>query len=162
MTETNTDQTLTGKFVEHVLAITFPSLPAKAIEVAKEVTLDGLAVMLAGATEPLGVGRISIEYVKAMGGVLSAQDLRNCEARIVPATEYNWRGRTLQLAGGLTAAPTMMRVLDQMASVQYGAKPDAAWYVAFARAMKTAPFGVTRRPRKLMSHSKSASRFPRC
>ena len=33
----------------------------------KQVTLDGLAVMLAGATEPLGVGRISIEYVKSDG-----------------------------------------------------------------------------------------------
>ena len=62
--------------------------------------------------------------VKAMGGVLSAQDLRDCQARILPATEYRWRGRTLQLTGGLTAAPTMMRVLDQMASVRYGAAPD--------------------------------------
>jgi len=76
--------------------------------------------------------------VKAMGGVLSAQDLRDCQARILPAAEYTWRGRTLQLAGGLTAAPTMMRVLDQMASVSYGATPDAAWFVAFARAMKSA------------------------
>jgi gamma-glutamyltranspeptidase/glutathione hydrolase len=76
--------------------------------------------------------------VKAMGGVLSAQDLRDCQARILPATEYGWRGRTLQLAGGLTAAPTMMRVLDQMAAVPHGAAPDPAWFVAFARAMKTA------------------------
>src|SRR5262249_29728555 len=52
--------------------------------------------------------------VKAMGGVVSAQDLRDCQARILPATEYAWRGKTLQLTGGLTAAPTMMRVLDQM------------------------------------------------
>ena len=76
--------------------------------------------------------------VKALGGVLSAEDLRTCQARILPATEYQWRGRTLQLTGGLTAAPTMMRVLDQMASVPYGPKPDAAWFVAFARAMKKA------------------------
>ena len=39
---------------------------------AKHVALDGLAVMLAGATEPLGVGRISIEYVKTMGGAPQA------------------------------------------------------------------------------------------
>jgi gamma-glutamyltranspeptidase / glutathione hydrolase len=76
--------------------------------------------------------------VKAMGGVLSIEDLRGCQARVLPATEYRWRGRTLQLAGGLTAAPTMMRVLDQMAEVSYGASPDAAWFVAFARAMKAA------------------------
>jgi gamma-glutamyltranspeptidase / glutathione hydrolase len=76
--------------------------------------------------------------MKSLGGVLSAQDLRDCQARILPATEYNWRGRTLQLAGGLTAAPTMMRVLDQMARVHYGTAPDADWYVKLARAMKTA------------------------
>jgi gamma-glutamyltranspeptidase/glutathione hydrolase len=76
--------------------------------------------------------------VKALGGILSAEDLRGCQARILPATEYRWRGRTLQMAGGLTAAPTMARVLDQMASVTYGSEPDPAWYVAFARAMKTA------------------------
>src|SRR4029079_5506754 len=40
--------------------------------VAKAVTLDGLAVMLAGATEPLGVGRISIDYVKMLGGAEQA------------------------------------------------------------------------------------------
>ena len=32
----------------------------------------------------------------------------------------------------------MMRVLDQMKSVPYGKAPDAAWYTAFSRAMKTA------------------------
>ncbi len=76
--------------------------------------------------------------VKAMGGVLSAEDLRHCQARILPATEYIWRNRTVQMAGGLTAAPTMARVLDQMASAKFGPKPDAAWFAAFARAMKTA------------------------
>jgi gamma-glutamyltranspeptidase/glutathione hydrolase len=76
--------------------------------------------------------------VREMGGVLSAEDLRSCQARILPATEYVWKGRTLQLTGGLTAAPTMMRVLDQMAEVPYGPKPDAAWFTAFARAMKRA------------------------
>jgi gamma-glutamyltranspeptidase/glutathione hydrolase len=76
--------------------------------------------------------------VKAMGGVLSAGDLRSCRARILPATQFPWRGHTLQLASGLTAAPTMMRVLEQMASVRGEGRPDAAWYVAFARAMKQA------------------------
>ena len=67
-------------------------------------------------TRAISPPRIAAD-VKAMGGVLSAEDLRDCQARIMPATEYAWRGRTLQLAGGLTAAPTMMRVLDQMAAV---------------------------------------------
>ncbi len=76
--------------------------------------------------------------VKDMEGALSADDLAQCKARVVAATEMAWRGRTLQMASGLTAAPTMMRVLEQMRGVWYGATPDPAWYVAFARAMKTA------------------------
>ena len=39
---------------------------------AKQVTLDGLAVMFAGSTEPLGVGRISTAYVREMGGAPQA------------------------------------------------------------------------------------------
>jgi gamma-glutamyltranspeptidase / glutathione hydrolase len=79
-----------------------------------------------------------IADVKKMGGVLSADDLRLCQARVLPSPQFPWRGQTLQLAGALTAAPTMMRVLEQMASVRVGARPDVNWYVAFGRAMKQA------------------------
>jgi gamma-glutamyltranspeptidase/glutathione hydrolase len=79
-----------------------------------------------------------IADVKEMGGVLSAEDLRTCEARVRPATAFPWRGLTVQSAGGLTAAPTMKRVLEQMASVQARSKPDVDWFVAFGRAMKQA------------------------
>ncbi len=65
-------KTLTEQFIDCMYAIEFATLPALAVETAKHVTLDGLAVMLAGATEPLGVGRISIDYVKAMGGAPQA------------------------------------------------------------------------------------------
>src|SRR5688500_15386908 len=64
--------TLTEQFVDKLLALRYESLPPQAIKVAKEVTLDGLAVTLAGATEPLGVGRISTEYVKSLGGAPQA------------------------------------------------------------------------------------------
>ncbi|MBV9248423.1 MAG: gamma-glutamyltransferase, partial [Acetobacteraceae bacterium] len=76
--------------------------------------------------------------VREMGGVLSAEDLRNCQPRVMPASEYRWRGRTLQLTGGLTAVPTLMRVLDRMAGVPYGPRPTPEWYVALAQAMKAA------------------------
>ena len=76
--------------------------------------------------------------VQDMGGVLSSDDLRSYEARILPATQCALHGHTLQLAGTLTAAPTMVRVLEQMASVRVGTKPDADWYVALGRAMKLA------------------------
>jgi len=75
--------------------------------------------------------------VAAMGGVLDADDLRGCEAQVLPCQDAPWGSRTLQLAGGLTAAPTLARVLQAMTPPS-GAAPDAAWFVALARAMKAA------------------------
>jgi gamma-glutamyltranspeptidase/glutathione hydrolase len=74
----------------------------------------------------------------AVGSVLTAEDLRGCEAHIRAAAEFAWEGKTLQLAGGLTAAPTLIRVLEAMRGVPRGAAPDAAWFAALARAMRSA------------------------
>jgi gamma-glutamyltranspeptidase/glutathione hydrolase len=74
----------------------------------------------------------------AMGGVLSAADLDGCRARVVPATEIGWHGRVLQLATGLTAAPTLAGVLDRMADVPAGERPDVAWYCALAGSLRAA------------------------
>jgi gamma-glutamyltranspeptidase/glutathione hydrolase len=79
-----------------------------------------------------------IADVAQMGGVMSAQDLRGCRACVSPATEVPWRGRTLQLSGPLTAAPTAADVLRRMTDARFGKEPDAAWYVALARALKAA------------------------
>jgi len=76
--------------------------------------------------------------IAAMEGILSAEDLRECQARTRPATEVPFAGRTLQLTGGLTAAPTLARVLEGLASAPAGARPDAAWFVALTRALKAA------------------------
>ncbi len=77
--------------------------------------------------------------IRAMGGVITADDLKNCEARIVPATPVAWRnGRTVQVATGLTAGPTLAHVLELMRGAPWGKAPDAAWYAALATAMKTA------------------------
>ena len=74
--------------------------------------------------------------VAAMGGVLDRDDLRRCEAAVLPAQEAAWGGRTLQMAGGLTAAPTLARVLDGLPAGHPA--PDTVWFVALARAMKAA------------------------
>ena len=66
------------------------------------------------------------------------EDLRGCKARVLRPAEVPWRGRTVQLTGPLTAAPTATEVLRDMAGVRVGAAPDAAWYVALARALKAA------------------------
>lgn len=78
--------------------------------------------------------------VKSMGGLLDREDLAACRARTRPAMELAWGGgRTLALAGGLTAAPTFARVLELCHNDQPLPKtPDAAWYVSLARALKTA------------------------
>jgi gamma-glutamyltranspeptidase / glutathione hydrolase len=76
--------------------------------------------------------------VRAMGGVLSADDLGNCQARVLSAVEAPWRKYTLQTTGPLTAAPTASEVVRQMASVEVGRRPDALWYVNLARALKAA------------------------
>ncbi len=73
--------------------------------------------------------------IAEMEGVLGAEDLRACRPVVRQVTDYAWSGRTLQLTGGLTAAPTLARVLDQLPAAT---GPTPAWFVALARAMKTA------------------------
>lgn len=80
-----------------------------------------------------------VQDMKTVGGVIDAGDLAACAARVVAATEVPWRGgRVLQLASGLTAAPTLARVLETMVGAEYGAAPDAAWYALLARTLKAA------------------------
>jgi gamma-glutamyltranspeptidase/glutathione hydrolase len=77
--------------------------------------------------------------IKALGGVVSLDDLRDCQARTWLAEEVGWRGRTLQLTGGLTAAPTLKRVLEGMADAPYGGSaPSPGWYRVLARVMRAA------------------------
>ena len=71
-----------------------------------------------------------------LGAFLSHDDLRRCEARLRPAAEIRWRGKVVQLPGGLTASPTFARVLELLGE-EHGA-PDAAFFAALARAMRTA------------------------
>ncbi|WP_149538542.1 gamma-glutamyltransferase [Siccirubricoccus phaeus] len=85
-------------------------------------------------------GEIAAQLVadmKAVGGVITAADLKGCAARVLPAIEAPWRGRTLMLANGLTAAPTLRRVLEGMADAPYGEAPSAAWYGKLAQVLQT-------------------------
>ncbi|MBM3523725.1 MAG: hypothetical protein FJX57_12265 [Alphaproteobacteria bacterium] len=74
-----------------------------------------------------------------VGGIIDAEDLRACAARIVPAMQLPWRGgRVLQLAPGMTTSPTLQRVIAAMAEAEYGARPDAAWYRRLSAALRAA------------------------
>ena len=74
-----------------------------------------------------------------MGSPISAADLAGCKALVRPALEAAWRGKRLFLANGLTAAPTLLRVLEGMRGADFsGAAPSPAWYAQLARVMRAA------------------------
>ena len=72
-----------------------------------------------------------------MGAAVSADDLAACRAQLRPADDVAWRGRVLQTPGGLTAAPTLARVLSALDGVADTA-PGPDWFAALARAMRAA------------------------
>ncbi|MGZ8156099.1 MAG: MmgE/PrpD family protein [Burkholderiales bacterium] len=63
---------VTSELVERLIATEYAGIPAEAVEMAKQVCLDGIAVMIAGSREPLGVGRITLDYVRDLGGTPEA------------------------------------------------------------------------------------------
>jgi aconitate decarboxylase len=60
--------TITGDLVDILRATRVEDLPAEALDIARQVCLDGLGVMIAGAGEPLGLGRITFDYTRRLGG----------------------------------------------------------------------------------------------
>ena len=76
--------------------------------------------------------------VRAGGGVLSAADLAQCRARIVPSLEIPYRGYSLHAARGLTAAPTLADVLDRLASKRFPQAPDAVYFETLIDALQQA------------------------
>ena len=57
---------VTERLARHIVAADFADMPGAAVEAAKVVILDGLAVTLAGSRE--GAARIVAEYAREMGG----------------------------------------------------------------------------------------------
>ncbi|MDE2007202.1 MAG: gamma-glutamyltransferase [Rhodospirillales bacterium] len=84
------------------------------------------------------VAREIVADVAEMEGVLDAEDLRGCAPRMLPVMEVPFGAATLQLTGGLTAAPTLARVLADMAGVPTAGAPGVEYFIALARAMKAA------------------------
>jgi len=84
------------------------------------------------------IARAIAADIKALGGVLDEADLASCRARITPGMAIPYRGRLVQTAGGLTAAPTMRRVLAGIEGAARGARPGPDWFVALAEALRAA------------------------
>ncbi|HZT89237.1 MAG TPA: gamma-glutamyltransferase [Stellaceae bacterium] len=87
------------------------------------------------------IARAIVADAEAGGGVLSAEDLARCRARIVPPLDIPYRGVVLQAARGLTAAPTLADVVGHLADKQFGREPDAAYYEAVIAALQQAYAG---------------------
>jgi gamma-glutamyltranspeptidase/glutathione hydrolase len=76
---------------------------------------------------------------QAGGGVLSVEDLGRYRARIVPALDIPYRGTTFQTAPGMTAGPTLARVLGRLAEQRFaGGIPDATYFEAVIDSLRQA------------------------
>src|SRR6516162_9627515 len=75
---------------------------------------------------------------RAAGGVLSVEDLGRYRARIVPALDIPYRGAVFQTAPGMTAGPTLARVLRPLAGHRFAGSPDTAYFEAVIDALRQA------------------------
>ena len=85
------------------------------------------------------VAGLIVKDIAALGGIIDAQDLKSYHARIVAPLEIDYHGARIAFAGGLTAGPTMARVLGALGNHQFpSGKPDAGAFVAYAQALREA------------------------
>ena len=87
-------------------------------------------------------GEVAASIVKdiaVLGGNLDAEDLRRYRARIVEPLEVDYAGARIALAGGLTAGPTMAKVIASLGDHRFApGGPDADAFVAYAGALRAA------------------------
>ena len=77
--------------------------------------------------------------LQAGGSAISLEDLKNYEARIVEPLAFEHHGVTINVAGGLTAGPTLRRTIELAGAATQGkGAPDAAFFAAIAEGMHTA------------------------
>ena len=77
--------------------------------------------------------------LQAGGSAISYDDLKAYEARIVDPLSFEHHGVTINVAGGLTAGPTLRRTLELLGDRTKGkGAPDAAFFTAVAEAMHQA------------------------
>lgn len=87
-------------------------------------------------------GEVAAAIVKdlaAMGGIIDAHDLKSYHARIVEPMEFEYRNARISVAGGLTAGPTIKRVLKSLEGQKFPAGgPGADAFVAYAQQLRDA------------------------
>jgi gamma-glutamyltranspeptidase/glutathione hydrolase len=81
------------------------------------------------------IARSIVADTRAGGGVLSAEDLAGCRARIVPPLEIPYRGVAFQTTPGMTAGPTLAGVLGTLDGRKFGGTPDGDYFEALVDAL---------------------------
>jgi gamma-glutamyltranspeptidase/glutathione hydrolase len=84
------------------------------------------------------IARSLANDISSAGGVLSTDDLAQYRARVVEPTRFVYRGNAVAGGPQLTAGPTLQDVLTSLGRERLGAGPDAAFFVALARALEGA------------------------
>jgi gamma-glutamyltranspeptidase/glutathione hydrolase len=85
------------------------------------------------------VAQAIVKDIAALGGILDAQDLKSYRARVVAPLEIDYHGARVALAGGLTAGPSLARVLGSLKDQKFSrGNPEAAAFVAYAKALRDA------------------------
>ena len=120
--------------------VTAPGAPLERLK------LKGLAATLkrlaAAGRRDFYEGEIAASIVKdmkAMGGVLGAQDLRNFHARIVDPLMVDYRGMQFAMASGLTAGPSMQGALAGLGAKRFRRNgPHADAFIAYAEVLRKA------------------------
>jgi gamma-glutamyltranspeptidase / glutathione hydrolase len=84
------------------------------------------------------IGRSIAADLRRAGASLSAEDLARCRARIVPALDIPYRGAMFAAAPGMTAGPTLARILAGLAAKRFAASPDATYFAALAGGLREA------------------------
>ena len=74
----------------------------------------------------------------AGGGILSAGDLADCRARVVPALDVPYRGAAFQTTPGMTAGPTLAGILRVLDGRKFAGAPDSDYFEAIADALHEA------------------------
>ncbi len=77
--------------------------------------------------------------IKAMGGILSADDLKRYQARITEPITTTYHGAQLALAPHLTAGPSMLQTLDHLRGMSFNkGAPTAESFLAYAKVLREA------------------------
>ena len=86
-------------------------------------------------------GEVAASIVKdiaALGGIIDLHDLKSFHARIVPPLEIDYGKARIAVAGGLTAGPSIARVLNSLKGQMPAGGPGSNAFIAYAQALRDA------------------------